>query len=55
MKLKDVNEVVVPKYEEFNSRKVWEKVRNKPTVSCYFKDFGDKGCPDRTYLFNVNP
>ena len=53
MKFEQLKQVVVPKYEEFNSKEVWKNVKNKPEVSCYFKDYGDKGSPNREYMFNV--
>ena len=53
MKSEEVKEVKVPKYEEFNSKEVWKKVKNNPLITCYFKDYGDKRTPNRKYMFNV--
>lgn len=52
-KKEKVKFVRVPIYEEFNAKEIWNQIKDQEKYSNYFKEFSEKGFPNREYMFNV--
>ncbi len=54
LKLKDVNRIAVPKYDEVSVKGLYDKLLNLKGMKDYFPDKYAKGrTADREYMFNI--
>ena len=48
-----VSHLVVPRYKELGSAKIWDYIRQVEDLAQYFPNYREKELPEREYMWNV--